>query len=111
MVGAPRSAQDAGGRPNPVLLEPPFDFLESRVLVPALRAGMVSRTALVNRLRATKTPVATLVAVDGSHIYWANPGAWMGANGTTIGRANLDGSGANQSFISGAKAPCGVAAG
>ena len=65
VVGAPRHAEDAGGRPDPVLLEPPFDFLESRVLVPALRAGMVSRTALVNRLRATTTPVATLVAPAG----------------------------------------------
>jgi LuxR family maltose regulon positive regulatory protein len=33
--------------------------------VPALRAGMVSRTALVNRLRATTTPVATVIAPAG----------------------------------------------
>jgi hypothetical protein len=33
------------------------------------------------------------VAVDSQHIYWTNFG------GTTIGRANRDGSGANQSFI------------
>ena len=39
------------------------------------------------------------VAVDGGHVYWAN-------NGTdTIGRANLDGTGANQSFITGASSP------
>jgi Low-density lipoprotein receptor repeat class B len=42
---------------------------------------------------------ASGVAVDGSHIYWANPSA------NTIGRANLDGTGANQSFISGASKP------
>ena len=39
------------------------------------------------------------MAVDGQHIYWANYG------GGTIGRANLDGTGVNQSFITGANAP------
>ena len=38
------------------------------------------------------------MAVDGQHIYWTN------ADGT-IGRANLDGSGVNQSFITGASDP------
>src|SRR5206468_10424552 len=49
-----------------VPLEQPFDFLESKVQVPALRPGTVSRTALVNRLRATTTvPVTTVVAPAG----------------------------------------------
>ncbi len=39
------------------------------------------------------------VAVDGAHVYWTNHGT------DTIGRANLDGSGANQSFITGAGQP------
>src|SRR5207247_1305556 len=40
--------------------------LESKVQVPALRPGTVSRTALVNRLRATTTvPVTTVVAPAG----------------------------------------------
>jgi LuxR family maltose regulon positive regulatory protein len=44
----------------------PFEFLESKVQVPALRPGMVSRTVLVNKLRATTTiPVATVVAPAG----------------------------------------------
>jgi hypothetical protein len=43
------------------------------------------------------------VAVDGAHLYWANAGDG------TIGRANLDGTGVNQSFIGGATGPCGVA--
>jgi tetratricopeptide (TPR) repeat protein len=43
------------------------------------------------------------VAVDGSHVYWANFGAG------TIGRADLDGQNANQSFITGANSPAGVA--
>jgi LuxR family transcriptional regulator, maltose regulon positive regulatory protein len=39
-----------------------FDFLESNIQVPPLRAGTVSRTALVNRLRAT-TSVAAITVV------------------------------------------------
>lgn len=38
-----------------------------------------------------------------AHVYWANYG------GTTIGRANLDGTGVNQSFITGADSPSSVA--
>lgn len=43
------------------------------------------------------------VAVDAAHVYWTEP-----ASGT-IGRANLDGSRPEYSFISGAFNPCGVA--
>src|SRR6185312_1315864 len=44
----------------------PFDFLESRIQVPAPRTGTVSRTGLVNRLRAsTSAAVATVVAPAG----------------------------------------------
>ena len=44
----------------------PFDFLESRIQVPAPRTGTVSRTGLVNRLRAsTSATVATVVAPAG----------------------------------------------
>ena len=43
-----------------------FDFLESKIEVPPLRAGTVSRTALVNRLRVTTSAaVATVVAPAG----------------------------------------------
>ncbi len=41
------------------------------------------------------------VALEGTHVYWANEG--YSAKGTTIGRANLDGTGVNQSFIGGAR--------
>ncbi len=47
------------------------------------------------------------VAVSSNHVFWANKGG--AAN--SIGRANLDGSSPNQSFISGANEPCGVAVG
>jgi len=63
------------------------------------------------------------VAVDAQHIYWTNGGAALVdapnsyaprnlpavTNGSTIGRANLDGSGVDQRFITGASNPCGVA--
>ena len=41
-----------------------------------------------------------------AYIYWAN---WWGGPGTTIGRATVDGTQVNQSFIDGAHGPCGVA--
>jgi hypothetical protein len=43
------------------------------------------------------------VAVPVRHLYWTN------FNTDTIGRANLDGTGANQGFITGASRPSGVA--
>jgi LuxR family transcriptional regulator, maltose regulon positive regulatory protein len=47
-------------------VRPAFDFLESKIRVPALRPGSVSRTALVNRLRVTTAEaVATVVAPAG----------------------------------------------
>src|SRR5689334_53197 len=56
------SAAPSRRRPPPE----PFDFLESRIQVPALRPGTVSRTGLVNRLRAaTSASVATVLAPAG----------------------------------------------
>jgi hypothetical protein len=43
------------------------------------------------------------VAVDPAHLYWAN------SLTDTIGRANLDGTGVNQSFVRGAGLSCGLA--
>ena len=43
------------------------------------------------------------MAVDAHYVYWAN----LGTN--TIARANLDGTGVNENFITGANAPVGVA--
>jgi sugar lactone lactonase YvrE len=50
--------------------------------------------------------VLSLLAVAGpaqAHVYWTNNAD------TTIGRANLDGTGVNQSLVSGGSNPCGVA--
>jgi hypothetical protein len=46
------------------------------------------------------------VASAGAYVYWANSTA---GEGTTIGRANLDGSGVDPDFITGLDDPCGVA--
>jgi LuxR family maltose regulon positive regulatory protein len=44
----------------------PFDFVEAKVRVPVPRPGSITRTALVNRLRATTSvPVASFVAPAG----------------------------------------------
>ena len=42
-------------------------------------------------------------AVDSSHVYWAEPGR------SSIGRANLDGSGVDYDFLAGLGNPCGIA--
>jgi virginiamycin B lyase len=46
---------------------------------------------------------SALAAEAGAYVYWANH------SGGSIGRANLDGTGANQSFITGASSPEGAA--
>jgi len=43
----------------------PFDVIESKIRVPTLRPGVVSRTALINRLRAAAVPVGAVVAPAG----------------------------------------------
>ena len=43
------------------------------------------------------------LAVDANYIYWAN------SDSTTIGRANLDGTGVNQNFITGTSYANGLA--
>jgi virginiamycin B lyase len=45
------------------------------------------------------------VAVDGSHVYWADTA------GMAIGRADLDGGGVERNFIAGVSSPCGVGVG
>ena len=43
----------------------PFEFWESKFHPPAVRAGIVRRAALVNRLAAVEEPVITVVAPPG----------------------------------------------
>lgn len=84
-------------------------FDASHVYWTDTQAGRIGRANLdgtgVNQSFVTGASRPDQVAVDGTHVYWANSA--NGAN--TIGRANLDGSGVNQSFISGAGGPTGVA--
>ncbi len=70
-------------------------------------------TLVGDRVRRAALLVAAVLAVSlasvssaDAFVYWANVGAGAG---TTIGRANLDGTSPNQSFITGASGPCGVA--
>jgi hypothetical protein len=62
----------------------------------------------------TTTPpyVPQCVAVDGAHIYWTSvlsTGATTGPFTETIGRANLDGTGVQESIISDSNGSCGLA--
>ena len=70
-------------------------------------AGQTTATLAANGIRppagASITLAGTGAAVAVRHIYWANAGT------NTIGRADLDGSNPNQSFITGASSPIGVA--
>ena len=80
---------------------PPFDW----------RAADIGRVRARHALRPVFLLLAALTALAlffsasaGAYVYWANY-----TSGATIGRANLNGTGANQSFISGASQPEGVA--
>ena len=63
-VGARRAERKRGAAKAAVNL--PFDVVESKLHVPVLRPGVVSRTALVNRLRVTTDcPVVAVTAPAG----------------------------------------------
>ena len=64
--------------------------------------GALRRFPLFAALVAT-LGVLALPASAGAFVYWSN------TDDTRIGRANLDGSGVNQNFITGANGACGVA--
>ena len=74
--------------------------------------------ALIRTVAAAAAVVTVLLAATGGqavvfpHVYWTNHGALNVPCETTvctIGRANLDGTGADQSFVTGATKPAGVA--
>ena len=75
------------------------------------RANLDGSGANQNFISGATAPVTLKigVAVDSQHVYWANYTSEGGKNGTTIGRANLDGTGVEQGFIAGASEPYGVA--
>jgi LuxR family maltose regulon positive regulatory protein len=64
LAQAPRSERKRGTRKPAASL--PFDVVESKLHVPGLRPGVVSRTALVNRLRVVvDSPVVAVTAPAG----------------------------------------------
>lgn len=65
--------------------------------------GSYPERNFISRYELQNLSLVCGVAVDASHIYWADRGR------DAIGRANLDGSSPNYSFIVGASEPCGVA--
>jgi hypothetical protein len=74
------------------------------------RATLAGSAADSNFITGARHPCG--VAVDSTHLYWANSSGSRGGGptpGATIGRSNLDGSGVNPSFIAGPYYPCGVA--
>lgn len=65
--------------------------------------GNPASAAFVQPATGAKDALAQSIAVSGSHIYWTNP------NSNAIGRANIDGSSPNATFITGASQPSAVA--
>ena len=61
------------------------------------------KTALAISIAAVLILTLPFAPRASAFVYWANNGS------TTIGRANLDGTGASQAFVGGAINPCGVA--
>ncbi len=75
--------------------------------------GLAIDTSCADQLRfeqALRTViVASPDALRVEQVARVSDSASLVENGTTIGRANIDGTGANQAFVDGAIGPCGVA--
>jgi hypothetical protein len=75
---------------------------------PAIGRANLLGGAINDAFAAAESPEG--VAVDGGHVYWAN--AWTGGalvEPTSVGRANLDGSGVSQHVVSGVLDPEAIA--
>jgi LuxR family maltose regulon positive regulatory protein len=65
-VKATTGAQAALSRSDrPTWLAPSFEFLASKLRPPAVRTGVVARTALLNRLAGYSEPVISIIAPPG----------------------------------------------
>jgi hypothetical protein len=49
------------------------------------------------------------VSDAGAYVYWSDHGSFFTGTGTTLGRANVDGTGVNTSLVTGASQPAGMA--
>lgn len=72
---------------------------------PTGQVDFVDETVFIDEALVSGLTRPCGVAVDGSHVYWAD------LAGMAIGRANLDGSEVDRNFISGVSSPCGVGLG
>jgi virginiamycin B lyase len=68
-----------------------------------------SRAALPVALAVAVGLALSLASGADAFVYWDNNSGEYSSIATIVGRANLDGSGTNLSFVSGASNPCGVA--
>ena len=71
----------------------------------AARRTGCRRVAVTSAFLAAVVLCLALAGAANAYVYWANDGS----TDTTLGRANLDGSGAMSSFIGGGNVPCFVA--
>jgi virginiamycin B lyase len=70
-----------------------------------MTSGRATSSALAMSIAAILVLALASASRAGAFVYWAN----NSSGSTTIGRAANDGTGVNQSFIGGARNPCGVA--
>lgn len=70
-----------------------------------IRKASVNGTGI--EIAASEATVPIGVAADGEHVYWASFGS--NGSGGTIGRAGLDGTNGDPSFITGSSSPLGLA--
>lgn len=88
---------------SPVSTPAAIYWASGRTIGGAQLDGSNSDLSYIGAFDSLELGSACGVAVDGAHIYWAD------RLGGRIGRANLDNTEPNFSFIAGAPGPCGVA--
>jgi LuxR family maltose regulon positive regulatory protein len=84
--------REASTKPRLALAPPEraFDFLESKIQVPALRPGTVSRTALVNRLRVTTSVAVTTVVAPAGYGKTTLLAQWAARDGRSFAWVTID---------------------
>jgi LuxR family maltose regulon positive regulatory protein len=76
--------------PRPRAPELPFDVVDAKISVPILRSGLVSRTALLNRLRATRSVPLVLLAAPAGYGKTTLLAQWAGRDGRSFAWVSVD---------------------